>query len=224
MKRKILYVGIDPSINSTGLVAILEELDDGTIISSDEKFFIIKPDAHEKTKAGKDKDPLTKREHEASEQHASLTYMLYDKEQVDKAMPSYENERRKTMSFINIVNAVMGIIKLMSEGTDEVVMCIEGVSYGSKTKTTAVFDLAGLNYMIRSMMVELCKDEAFNMYVTPPAMVKKFATGIGNANKDLVIDVFMMYFPDLSDVPKVDDIADAYFMAKLGKSLNNDDE
>lgn len=222
---KILYIGIDASINSTGVASIIEEYnDDGEIKSSDTKFFIIKPNTHELTKAGKEKDPLTKRERDCQRNHQDIVYLIYDKEVVDKSQVSYENERRKTVSFMNIIKSITSIIEFMSKGVDEVVMCIEGVSYGSKVKTSAVFDLAGLNYMIRSMMFDMCKDEAFNMYVCPPTMVKKYATGIGNANKDLVVAVFNMHFSNFDDVPKVDDIADAYFMAKLGKKINNDEE
>ncbi len=62
----------------------------------------------------------------------------------------------------------------------------------------------------------------------PPTVIKKYATGKGNANKDLMYDSFigeLLTPPNLKDLitPKskkiispVSDIVDSYFIAKCG--------
>jgi len=60
-------------------------------------------------------------------------------------------------------------------------VCIEGFSYGSKGK--AVFEIAGLGYMLRLMMYE----NSIPFLEVSPSSLKKYATGHGNANKTEVI-------------------------------------
>ena len=56
------------------------------------------------------------------------------------------------------------------------------------------------------------------LIVGTPGEIKKFATGNGNANKDLILSCFKMIYPEL-DLPKLDDIADAYFMGMFAKKV-----
>jgi crossover junction endodeoxyribonuclease RuvC len=96
---------------------------------------------------------------------------------------------------------------------------IEGISYGSTIKTSSVFDLAGLNYMIRTAMMKFSS----NLIIAPPSHVKKFATGSGNANKELMIETFKSIHPEF-DIPKIDDIADAFFMSRLAQRYFEQDK
>ena len=50
--------------------------------------------------------------------------------------------------------------------------------------------------------------------------IKKFATGNGNANKELLLECFKATYPDFA-IPKMDDIADTYFIAKYAKHYQN---
>ena len=73
------------------------------------------------------------------------------------------------------------------------------------------------NYMIRK---EFINNEDIRFFISPPTHIKKFATGIGNCKKEQVIELFKMIQPNLSkNIPKVDDIADAYFMAKYARQI-----
>lgn len=206
-----LYIGIDPSINSTG-VCVRYVTDD---VEKYVNFYIIKSNTHELKKDGTEKDPLTKREHEAENKYDNFKYLLYDKmhSSTEKGTSS-ENEFAKTISFMNICEQIENIIWDELDGCEEAIVCIEGISYGSSVRTTSVFDLAGLNYMIRTMLLN--NFTHIQLKVAPPSHVKKFATGNGSADKDLMITVFDGCVPGM-DIPKKDDIADAFFMSRMAQ-------
>ena len=103
---------------------------------------------------------------------------------------------------------------------NKIYICQEGISYGSRTRTKSIFDLAGLNFMIRSMVIEMSKGlKDVKLIVGTPGEIKKFATGNGNANKELILSCFKAIYPEL-DLPKLDDIADAYFMGMFAKKTS----
>jgi len=98
------------------------------------------------------------------------------------------------------------------------VVTIEGVSFGS-TGSAALIDLSGLNYMVRMACIEA---EVPNVFIVSPTQNKKFATGNGSAEKDVMISAWQKLEKHMIGVEqyvKVDDIADAYFMARYGESL-----
>ena len=120
---------------------------------------------------------------------------------------------------ISIVNKIKECIYDNIQGREHYILYMvqEGISYGSSIRTKSVFDLAGLNYMIRK---EFINKEDIRFFISPPTHIKKFATGIGNCKKEQVIELFKMIQPNLSkNIPKVDDIADAYFMAKYARQI-----
>ena len=82
-----------------------------------------------------------------------------------------------------------------------------------------------LNYMIRNEFIE---KENISFFIAPPTHIKKFATGIGNCKKELIIELFKGVEPKLAEkLPKVDDIADAYYMSKFARQIyidNNKEE
>ena len=96
----------------------------------------------------------------------------------------------------------------------------EGISYGSSIRTKSIFDLAGLNYLLRNVFIH-CDGYVFT--IATPANIKKFATGKGNAKKQMIVENFLQQHKKLSCIPKVDDIADAYFMAQFARNLKNKD-
>lgn len=194
-----MYVGIDPSINSTGITIRC---------GNDVKFYILK--------GGK----LTKKEKEAQEKNKDVfEYVLYDKEELSK--DHYVRELNKSSNISSIADSIYYLLlanyRLYIERgkkVGKVLVCMEGISYGS-IKSAAVMDLAGLNYMIRDRVLQ---DGSFidYLYVVPPAEIKRFATGQGNANKVLMIAAFQGTWPDL-DLPKVDDVCDSWFMSKFAQ-------
>lgn len=199
-----IFVGIDPSLNSTGLC--LQFYEDNKMIK--DIFYIIKP------------NKLTKREQTAQDTLINFDYVLYNK--IDLNMYKDNNlfyEYWKTVNMISIVKKIKECIYDNIQGRNQYKLYIvqEGISYGSSARTKSVFDLAGLNYMIRNEFIE---KENISFFIAPPTHIKKFATGIGNCKKELIIELFKSVEPKLAEkLPKVDDIADAYYMSKFARQI-----
>ena len=207
-----IFVGIDPSLNSTGLC--LQFYEDNKMVK--DIFYIIKP------------NKLTKREQTAQDTLINFDYVLYNK--IDLNMYKDNNlfyEYWKTVNMISIVKKIKECIYDNIQGRKQYKLYIiqEGISYGSSARTKSVFDLAGLNYMIRNEFIE---KENIAFFIAPPTHIKKFATGIGNCKKELIIELFKGVEPKLAEkLPKVDDIADAYYMSKFARQIyidNNKEE
>ena len=199
---KELYVGIDPSINSTGVTINIWK--DNSLFT--EVFYIIKG------------NKLTKKEQKVTEDDDlnKVIYSTYEKIDIKDAHDSHELELIKTKNLLNIVNVISHIITVYSKHCDYIYVGMEGLSYGSSVRTRSIYELAGLNYLIRNelMTKHMCK-----LYILPPTEVKKFATGIGNCSKDAVINVFSSIFPNLLKIPKIDDIADSWFICNYVRDI-----
>lgn len=192
-----VFIGIDPSINSTGMTI---RTDNGFC-----RFFIIKG------------DKLTKKEKNAQSDNSEIfEYCLYQKENVKDTNNAHERELAKAHNLSTIADTIYNIIEELlqkfrkTSTIDSVTICMEGISYGS-IHSAAVMDLAGLNYLIRDRLHH--HTVVGTLLVTPPAEVKRFYTGSGNANKQLMISTFKGSFPDF-DLPKIDDVCDSEGMAK----------
>ena len=195
-----VFIGIDPSINSTGMTI---RTDTGFC-----RFFIIKG------------DKLTKKEKNAQSDNSEIfEYCLYQKENVKDTNNAHERELAKAHNLSTIADTIYNIIEELLQqfrktGTvDSVTICMEGISYGS-IHSAAVMDLAGLNYLIRDRLHH--HTVVGTLLVTPPAEVKRFYTGSGNANKQLMISTFKGSFPDFN-LPKIDDVCDSEGMAKYAR-------
>lgn len=195
-----VFIGIDPSINSTGMTI---RTDTGFC-----RFFIIKG------------DKLTKKEKNAQSDNSEIfEYCLYQKENVKDTNNAHERELAKAHNLSTIADTIYNIIEELlqkfrkTSTIDSVTICMEGISYGS-IHSAAVMDLAGLNYLIRDRLHH--HTIVGTLLVTPPAEVKRFYTGSGNANKQLMISTFKGSFPDFN-LPKLDDIADSDSMAKYAR-------
>ena len=195
-----VFIGIDPSINSTGMTI---RTDTGFC-----RFFIIKG------------DKLTKKEKNAQSNNSEIfEYCLYQKENVKDTNNAHERELAKAHNLSTIADTIYNIIEELlnqlrkTSTIDSVTICMEGISYGS-IHSAAVMDLAGLNYLIRDRLHH--HTVVGTLLVTPPAEVKRFYTGSGNANKQLMISTFKGSFPDF-DLPKIDDVCDSEGMAKYAR-------
>ena len=195
-----VFIGIDPSINSTGMTI---RTDTGFC-----RFFIIKG------------DKLTKKEKNAQSANFEIfEYCLYQKENVKDTNNAHERELAKAHNLSTIADTIYNIIEELlqqfrkTSTIDSVTICMEGIYYGS-IHSAAVMDLAGLNYLIRDRLHH--HTVVGTLLVTPPAEVKRFYTGSGNANKQLMISTFKGSFPDF-DLPKIDDVCDSEGMAKYAR-------
>lgn len=204
MKETILYVGIDPSINSTGITIARYENN----VEVEIKFYIIKN--------GK----LTKRESAANDSIDNFEYIIYNK--IDLTQFKDDNhvfEYYKTKNMVEVVNTIYDLIlNEVKKYTSVVNVVIEGISYGSSIRTKSIFDLAGLNYMIRYKLIT-SDIQHLNLSIATPSNIKKYATGKGNANKESIMTIFKYIFPEMQNIPKLDDIADSYFMAMFSRDI-----
>lgn len=204
MKDTILYVGIDPSINSTGITIARYENN----VEVEIKFYIIKN--------GK----LTKRESTANDSIDNFEYIIYNK--IDLTQFKDDNhvfEYYKTKNMVEVVNTIYDLIlNEVKKYTAVVNVVIEGISYGSSIRTKSIFDLAGLNYMIRYKLIT-GDIQHLNLSIATPSNIKKYATGKGNANKESIMTIFKYIFPEMQNIPKLDDIADSYFMAMFSRDI-----
>jgi crossover junction endodeoxyribonuclease RuvC len=94
---------------------------------------------------------------------------------------------------------------------------IEGFSYGSKGRS--VFDIAYLGWRIREDLERLRTDDGIPWLEVPPSQLKKFATGQGNANKEIILQqVYKRWGYETHD----NNIADAYVLAQIGRAYLQD--
>ena len=197
-----VFVGIDPSINSTGLT--IQKYKDEKLVK--ELFFIIKPEQR-----------LTKKESKISIKN--FTFITYNKIDISEYKENnHISEYYKTINMISIAETIYNIIKKHTTKNDNINISMEGISYGSANKTKSIFDLAGLNYLIRLFII---KDGHMKLIICPPQEIKKFASGKGNANKNILITSFIILFPEFEQLAKLDDLVDSYYMAKYAYMINH---
>ena len=122
--------------------------------------------------------------------------------------------------FTNIANFAMDIIRPLQSFSE---VYIEGYSYGSKGQ--ALFQIAEncgiLKYRLR--------EENIPYGTVVPSVVKKGATGKGNADKEMMYEFFkketQIDLKKLFDTTKagnpVSDIVDSYYIAKVGNENSN---
>ena len=131
----------------------------------------------------------------------------------------YEHKEYNTPieRFTNISSWALDIIHKQREDTAKVF--IEGYSFGSKGQ--AVFQIAE-NCGILKYRLQLSPSILYDTVV--PSVVKKFASGKGNADKQLMYDSFIKHTKQdlfkMFDMGKlnnpVTDIVDSYYIAKVG--------
>lgn len=206
-----IYVGIDPSINSSGITCLAYE--DNILIK--QFFFIVQP-----KKVNKSGTTLTKKEAEAEEKNIDkFAYILYDK--LESPEDNHITEYNKTLNFINILNIIKEevnkfIQRVTSGSLYNLYVCQEGISYGSAQRTKSVFDLAGLNFLLRNMVIKQLNPTEF--IIATPSEIKKKTTGNGNCKKEVMVNMFQSIYPDFN-LPKIDDISDSFWMASYIKYL-----
>lgn len=195
-----VFIGIDPSINSTGLTIL--KYDNNQLVN--ENFFIIKP------------NKLTKKEEKISIRN--FKYLLYNKIDVSEYKDdNHKGEYYKTLNMIEISELIYKTICKNTHKDDNIIISMEGISYGSSIRTKSIFDLAGLNYLIRNLII---KNGHMKLFICPPQEIKKFASGKGNSLKDILVNSFLILYPKYEIISKLDDLVDSYYMAKYAYQIN----
>jgi hypothetical protein len=103
---------------------------------------------------------------------------------------------------------------------------LEGYAFGAKGQ---IFNIGENTHSLKHKIWKL-KNYIPNSYVTfAPGIIKKFATGKGNANKILMYDAFIAetsinlsnLFGVKPGASPISDIVDAYYICKLGYNQSN---
>jgi Holliday junction resolvasome RuvABC endonuclease subunit len=183
-------LGIDPSINSTGLCINIDD--------KHYKYYIITNSQN-----------CTKKFLKEIEEHPpkDITYLFYDKNKNDT---NYNvKEVCKLQNFVGIMDNIKYVLR--KEKPDVVYM--EGISYGSGN-SSALADLAGLNFMIRYTVYQHFK--TYNINIVSPKELKSRSCGNGNATKEEMVYLWFKCDKKMEAYKhlKVDDLADAYFLTR----------
>ena len=191
MKRKIT-IGIDQSIRFTGITVVYND-------TSDLAFYGITNKIPSKWKKVSKADFPSRVE-------------IREYTSIQKPDDYSEAEVVKFNNIYNIVTEIGKIFdELLEDSETEIEVRMEGISFSSRN-TSSLAELSALNYLIR----ETCYKRNIKFIILPPTKVKKFATGNGQADKELMTESFFVLNPSMREVSKyikIDDIADSYFMA-----------
>jgi len=91
------------------------------------------------------------------------------------------------------------------------VAVIENLAFMARN-TTALTQLAGLNYFCRAML----KDYGVPFYLCAPTTLKRFATGKGNCPKDnIMMEVYKRWHVTITN----NNLADGFILSKIGQAL-----
>ena len=148
--------------------------------------------------------------------------------QIAKNIIGYEHQEYDTpiKRFSQISTWAINLFNKLSFSKEFLKVFIEGYSFGSKGQ--AIFQIAENCGILKYRLQEL----KFDYETIVPSVVKKGATGKGNADKDMMYEAFVketkLDLKKLFDTDKVgnpiSDIADSYFIQKVGyenSSCNN---
>lgn len=90
---------------------------------------------------------------------------------------------------------------------------IEGFSFSSKGRS--VFDIAYLGWRIREDLESFRAEENIPWIEVPPTQLKRFATGVGTANKEIVMQQVLKRWG--YEAPN-NNLADSFVLAKIGEA------
>lgn len=202
-----IFIGIDQSINSTGIT--IQKFEDDKKISKE--FFIIKP------------NKLTKKENDVNCLLNDFEYITYIKKDKKDCLDNNDFELSKVHNVINISDKILDLINSnVKNKLDKLYIALEGISFQS-SQTKSLIDLSGLSYIIRYRILNYFmshQDQLGGLFILTPGEIKKFATGNGNAKKDSMIALFENLNPSLKQIQKNDDLADSYWISEYLININ----
>jgi len=109
------------------------------------------------------------------------------------------------------------VIEIITKASPDLI-CMEGYSFASHGRGNSIGELTGL-------LKHKIWDLGYSLHLVPPTVIKKFAVGKGNAQKDILINEFKK--ETKFDIEKflgcglgkspASDIVDSYFLGKYAK-------
>lgn len=130
---------------------------------------------------------------------------------VIKSKPSGDRPVDETRRIVKIAEDVMEKIDELVPDTNPQLVVIEGLAFMARN-TSALVQLAGLNYLVRILLEEF----KWPFVIVAPSTLKKFITGKGNGEKDLMM---MTVFKDYGFESMDNNECDAYSLAVCGLAL-----
>jgi crossover junction endodeoxyribonuclease RuvC len=139
--------------------------------------------------------------------------------EIEKALTTKNEPKLGTLKRVKkIGDKIFDIINNLTNDAETeweapALIVIEGFSYGSKGR--GVFDIAYLGWRIREELERYRTEDDVPWLEVSPAQLKQFATGKGNANKEIVLQqVYKRWGVELTD----NNQADAYVLAQIGRA------
>lgn len=208
------YIAVDFSLNSPGICLYNDK---------SKKYRFI---AYLKPKTGTKKEQLLQEE---------LTLL---KDVTIVTQPDFTNDENfsgselaKVKRYDKMADDIINLILQESFPGDSFTIAFEGASYGSKTGTNNMIDMAAGAAILKLKMLKTLQPE--DLLTVAPTSIKKFA-GKGNMNKIQVLEAFVnntiddksllksQFYQKIcelefgSKIPKpVDDLVDAFFLAAM---------
>lgn len=242
-----IFIGIDPSLNSTGMTIMCDLNTDNYIYN---RMYAIKSKLTKKEKQIlldynnkyiNDKNNIMNGFYFDAVTYEHEDANIYNKE---KNKDSHMFELVKTQNLINIVATLKDIILdninniIETYNNNENLnlyniichVCIETNSFNSRQRSVSLIELCGLNFLIRNMLLSLYKQPhkdniniKTELICATPTEIKKFATYRGDADKELMGLCFKLLQPNIIkqlEGFKLDDIVDSYFMCLYAININ----
>ena len=115
------------------------------------------------------------------------------------------------------INSIVNQVAKLSADDKQVIVAIEGFSFASRGRS--VFDIGYLGWRIKEDLRNMENSKLLKYWLdVPPTVVKKFATGKGNAPKELILQqVYKRWDEEFSD----NNQADAFVLAKIAEAYED---
>lgn len=127
-----------------------------------------------------------------------------------KSKPVGDKPLAETKRIVKIAEDIVEKIDEILPTEDPALVVIEGLAF--MAKGTSLVQLAGLNYLMRTLLTEF----KWPFVIVAPTTLKKFITGKGNGEKDLMMmTVFKEYGFESFD----NNVCDAYSLAVCGLAV-----
>lgn len=127
---------------------------------------------------------------------------------VIKSKPSGPTALAETKRIVKIAEEAVQKIDEFCLKEDPKLVVIEGLAFMARN-TTALVQLAGLNYLTRILLSQF----EWPFMIVAPSTLKKFITGKGNSDKNIMMmEIYKQYDHTFLD----DNVADAFALAAVG--------